>query len=399
MFANTTNFSVHDNASAVEDRHITGAGVLPFMISEVGAVHFLLGRERYVQNWKGSHRWSAFEGGRKGEHEPPIANATREFREETCGVLPADSIEEDLAQGDYAMRIALTTTLPHRRSHVTFVTQFSWEPAVVCKFAEQRKTLLAVQTLTEEIDTCASRFPPKYPFLREGDRVSTGDADVVVVAVDAVTLHNSALHLRFECALDSDAHENNHATNTTLCIVYTTSAVTEEMISYQKWFSMRRHATRFVKTLPITGDSFLAANVRATFAPNGLVTSLWLNPDLREKASIKLWPIGDLVRAVQDSASEDLFRPYFLVVLKQVLLGFTRPWPPPLPLANGSGQTDAAALSPPGLGTDRAARDAAGGRSSGGTPPASHPDNEDTATGTHTRTLSPGRAERARGSE
>lgn len=49
--------------SAVDDR-IMGAGVLPVRIVR-GIVQLLLGKERYVSNWRGSHKWSGFEGGRK----------------------------------------------------------------------------------------------------------------------------------------------------------------------------------------------------------------------------------------------------------------------------------------------------------------------------------------------
>ena len=43
---------------------IVGGGVIPVCIVN-GEVKILLGKERYINHWRGSLKWSGFEGGRK----------------------------------------------------------------------------------------------------------------------------------------------------------------------------------------------------------------------------------------------------------------------------------------------------------------------------------------------
>ena len=87
---------------------LCGAGILPFCISEKGELLFILGKEQSVQNWKGSERWSAFEGGTKN-NENSIQNATREFEEETLNCLTSkstDVLESELRDESFAAKLS-----------------------------------------------------------------------------------------------------------------------------------------------------------------------------------------------------------------------------------------------------------------------------------------------------
>ena len=60
------------------ERHGAAAGVLPFTVTNNGEVYVLLGRERFVQSWRGRRRWSGFEGSRH-PGETMDETAVREF--------------------------------------------------------------------------------------------------------------------------------------------------------------------------------------------------------------------------------------------------------------------------------------------------------------------------------
>ena len=76
-----------------------GAGIVPVARAPDGDLRVLLGRERFLPQWKGSCRWSGFEGSRK-EGETLLQTAVREFSEESLGVAPdADLAALDAAAG------------------------------------------------------------------------------------------------------------------------------------------------------------------------------------------------------------------------------------------------------------------------------------------------------------
>ena len=68
------------------DAHGMGGGVVPFAVTPEGDVRLLLGRERWINSWRGSCRWSGFEGSRK-DGESLQDTSVREFVEESLGVV------------------------------------------------------------------------------------------------------------------------------------------------------------------------------------------------------------------------------------------------------------------------------------------------------------------------
>jgi len=148
-----------------------------------GKLRFLLGKEHYVSNWRGSLRWSAFEGGGKAG-ESIEDNAAREFVEETLGMLGTDAgqLARDLrggcalrvtfvlraADGVSAVRSADGSPVTHV-PRVTFVKQWPWDASIVERFRAMRADLLRVLSASHALHEAAQRCPGGYPFLREGD--------------------------------------------------------------------------------------------------------------------------------------------------------------------------------------------------------------------------------------
>ena len=42
-----------------------GAGIIPVSVDANGDIFVMLGKERFIPHWKGSLKWSGFEGGRR----------------------------------------------------------------------------------------------------------------------------------------------------------------------------------------------------------------------------------------------------------------------------------------------------------------------------------------------
>lgn len=135
------------------------AGILPFCIDSAGEVQFILGRERFTRNWRGSSHWCAFEGGSKAgeDHE---ATAAREFMEETMSCLATwngntqAEIAQSLRQKQYSLRLNMLmlsgseSGVPEQRRkrdklHVIFIIKVPCPgKEVMQKFQEKRNYLL-----------------------------------------------------------------------------------------------------------------------------------------------------------------------------------------------------------------------------------------------------------------
>ena len=130
------------------DSTVTGSGILPFFKDKNGVPHFLLGKEQYVQNWKGSLRWSGFEGGRK-EGETVEENAAREFVEETLGIftLNKEELIKSLCESEYALQVRFSVHNAVPRVHVTFVKEFAWVDNIEQIFSEKHAIFTEIQAL------------------------------------------------------------------------------------------------------------------------------------------------------------------------------------------------------------------------------------------------------------
>lgn len=151
-----TAYSTRVNNDVTEEGVLLGAGVLPFTISPDGTLFFLLGREQYVQGWRGSETWSAFEGGTKSYDANVHETAAREYMEESLGVLhkscsmkAISDVRREIEDGGYVLRVTLCIKNPelsassktHMRFHSTFVRLFEWDSGIVERFNVSRTAL------------------------------------------------------------------------------------------------------------------------------------------------------------------------------------------------------------------------------------------------------------------
>ena len=130
-------------------RQLIGAGIVPFQVTNGNQVVFYLAREKHVRQWRGSLKWSGFEGGaRMGESA--IETADREFYEETIGAHHNPNVSDELRRRDYALEII--TSHPNHQQYVTYVKRFDNFEKAVRQFALVRSSVEGAHALTRQLD-------------------------------------------------------------------------------------------------------------------------------------------------------------------------------------------------------------------------------------------------------
>lgn len=138
----------------------TSAGIMPFALKE-GEVYFLLAQERTQINWKGSLRWSSFEGGRKAG-ESAQTSAAREFLEESMGVVnlrdwdesdqSCASIARHLDERCAAQLLVKVNCRNSRvRYHLMYLALVTYRESLPSEFDLLNKALLRLNEMNEEV--------------------------------------------------------------------------------------------------------------------------------------------------------------------------------------------------------------------------------------------------------
>lgn len=289
--------------------NIIGAGILPVSVDSAGVVRMLLGKERYINHWRGSLKWSGFEGGRKPGEEIETT-AAREFIEESIACLALDDdrrptirgVVEYLKSEKYVARIVLCIVhgeQSERRYHVTYVVQVPYQRDCPSSFLQRRKVIVEMQgkynTHLKLNDTILSTTNLPHE----------GRADEDIAALTRVEDRNGVLHVEY---IDSD--ENRH--------VHEHAELSPELrSSYLRWFELRNALTRDCNIFETECEGALTAQRNAV----NVVVSIKFNEDFIEKQIVQWWPTSDLKRVIQNGGyvNSDFFRAYFLPVMQRAL--------------------------------------------------------------------------------
>lgn len=329
---------------------LCGAGVLPFSIDDQGRLRFVLAKERYVAHWRGSSRWSGFEGGTKhvdrdgNKHsETDVENAVREFVEESLGVLtPSEdtigALTHALASGQYAMKVNIVTDSARAAAHpsqqqpasldptapppsvpslhTTYVVRFPHDDTIPQRFEALRRELIGLQQLAETLATLRASFRAGYPFLREDDRVDLGDETFFVSAVLEVAMFRGVLASR----LLLRARGGSRGARVHRMSYVVPPAKMAEAQAYTEWVECTTRATDAI--ISVIGRVPRGC-VTCQRAAHGRVRRVSVNSDFLEKACVRLFSFEELTNHVAHRApSGELFRPYFVMVLRAVLERF-----------------------------------------------------------------------------
>ena len=149
-------------------KNAIGAGVLPVARrASDGHVVLLLAKEHFVSSWRGSNKWSAFEGGRHAS-ESIQATALREWLEESMGILYAID-ERVLREREYVCKLTLNVvqnrrvaaspslqptrpwpadappSAPPSRYHVMYCVEVPYDEGCASRFRARRHALLELR--------------------------------------------------------------------------------------------------------------------------------------------------------------------------------------------------------------------------------------------------------------
>lgn len=285
-----------------------GAGVIPLSRGADGKPYLLLGRERWIPSWRGSCRWSGFEGSRKATEEV-VRAATREFFEESMGVVnveetaekgsPASSVFTRLRLKQYWRRIVLrVTTGGHRadRYHCTYVIPVAHDSNVVQRFATLRTSIEHADRVLQE---WRHLRPPCLGYAGEhiGPLEEHDDGGVTVYKRASTA----------PCILRPPWRAH------TLDIVAATFTDPTDVHAVRRWYDLRGRVERAV-----------VAHPAMTVVRDPLwrhVQEVTIHRDHLEKDQIRWWSLRELdaVIAGQGHIGRERFRPYFLPVLQTIL--------------------------------------------------------------------------------
>ena len=199
------------------DAQVVGAGIVPVSIDSDNVLRLLLGKERHITHWKGSLKWSGFEGGRKVGETIEHA-AAREFVEESMGAVPLlncigiPAVEKILLEHRYMFRIVICICgdepLEKRRYHVSYVVQVPYNQEYIANFAQHRKWLLEAQAKQALLDQALGAL---HAFGMDIPIEGRPHKDVFVRVVDKVEFAaNGVLSL---CFTDDEGKTHTHVSD------------------------------------------------------------------------------------------------------------------------------------------------------------------------------------------
>ena len=329
----------HFEASDIR-AHAMGAGVIPVASHpETGEPHLLLGRERWLASWKGSCRWSGFEGSRK-DGEDIDATAAREFAEESLGVvMDAEATARRIRARDFWVRIVLRVhheRRPAERYHSTYLVPVSWDAETPRRFQDAR---LAI----ERADRLAQEWRHTRPEL-----LGEAGTEVGPIAALADEAGGGAVVRRPRAAAP--------------CVVgapWTVDPEDSELIRAEVRDPARAAALLAWEALRVRLEALPAHPAVAAQRDGrwGRVQEVAVSRDHLEKDQVRWWSATELraVVAARGQHGTHRFRPYFMPVLQTALAelqrapppsGVTPPRSPPAPAPPAREGTEAPSESP-----------------------------------------------------
>ena len=279
-------------ARAIE-AHGIGGGVIPIAYDPSGELRVLLGRERFSTNWKGSCRWSGFEGSRK-QGESMLEATVREFHEETMGVvMPRDTLFAMLNEGKYWIRIVLQLHGDKygSRYHTTYVVLVDWDGYVSSRFKELRLRMEQLSVLVHEWKQmkpeCLRNFPE----------------------IGLVRITNNGKCAEVEGAfVHGDELESLH-------VHQTTRLSRVPIASIKTWDALRYKVCKFVE------NETHECIVKTRGVHTKFIQDVTVRCEHLEKDQMIWWSLADLdlVLVNKGQVGVHRFRPFFLPVLQTLL--------------------------------------------------------------------------------
>lgn len=287
----------------------TGAGIVPFKI-EKNKLFFLLGKERYISNWRGSLCWSGFEGGNK-DSESCEENACREFSEETLCIFGRNFTSLQTSLQNSALKIWFTFARNNiSRNHVTYLKHIDSQSSCDAQtlFGQTRGYISEIHSLSLCFQKSLATITNEYPLLTEGHILHENGIRYTINRVNSVEITGKLL------LVELHVHSENHA-----AVKFVKYACKTPPVSYLQWFNSRKKLQKLLSTPP---NELCVDHPSITVTrKNDLITNITVNADYLEKVEIKWWSLSELRHAVYEH--QNIFRPYFVPIIKTIIDEFS----------------------------------------------------------------------------
>lgn len=290
---------------------VIGAGVLPVAIDKNGKIWFLLGKERFISHWRGSLKWSGFEGGRK-EGEKVEMTAAREFIEESIGTVSLDegrscisSVLRQIENSEYVARIVLCILHgenQERRYHVTYLMQTLLDVACPQEFEVRRNKIIVLREYASLLRKYVMHLQD-LPLPREEEEFNSEYVDCITSV--------------YKTPKDVLCVEVYNATDKRHDVLLFDNVSPHMARIYLKWFEVRKTCTVKLEEFDDAEEEMLSI----TRNKMGEVMSLSINEDYIEKQNIMWWEMQDLKEVIWNGgySKSNFFRAYFLPVLQRAI--------------------------------------------------------------------------------
>jgi hypothetical protein len=277
------------NVALFETRDIDlftrGAGIVPIARNLNGEMYALLGREQHVDCWRGSGKWSGFEGGRKG-NESVESCASREWREESLSLYNISS--ESLRQSEFTRKLVLSVIRGEKaqyccrgpqRFHVTYIIEVPFNAFAPREFANKRDKLLALKLRMEAFRGAVESISGlSAPILN----------DLVMSSDSAVFEFSSGMRLSYVAPFDA-------------CVDV----------------CARKHSAMLDagREVSVKGAVMHRSN------PKGDVIDLSINEDYFEKDAVRWWSMSELREILHSGGrcKDEMCRVFFLPVIEALI--------------------------------------------------------------------------------
>jgi len=350
-----------------------GAGIIPVSRNGQGEIVLLLGKERHNVHWRGSFRWSGFEGGRK-VGETMEETAVREFVEESMGCVlrDADELKERLVEKRYMARFRLMTK---KEAHLSFRSEKREEtretkeeekkegpkdeaasstpssfpgadPSTLSRFCclpvssdDSDSTFLtpfdAQRKKKNRVHACYLIFVPfddkietsfserrkalvnlqsqaeRYASMRDGGEIllEEGTSFVGGKKVDTIEAVTETNKEVQICFLDEEGERHIHRVEN--C---NDPSLGKRVDLLLDWFRLRRRLKEWIDQFDHPAISYSTNKV-------GMLDQVVVNEDHLEKQTVRWWPLSDLRRVIENGGclQEECFRVYFLPMLQRIV--------------------------------------------------------------------------------
>ena len=292
---------------AINDQ-IIGAGILPISVDDRGDIRLLLGKERFISHWRGSLKWSGFEGGRK-TGEDVVRTAAREFIEESIGIVKIngctptiDSVVKHVEAGKYVARIVLCIVHGdnhERRYHVTYLIEVPYDTEYTDKFLMRRRTCVDVQARTFQLTKLRDEVVRLQLPIENG----TFNSYEIAAILRAESVEDRVLRVEFmDSAGAIHVYELDHLEPSVIEV-------------YIKWYNVRMLCTQECSQMECQDAITVQMN------PCHLITSAKVNEDFIEKQHVQWWTVNELRDVLKNGGymQSEFFRAYFLPVLQRTI--------------------------------------------------------------------------------